>query len=93
MVEVARTAADRVDRQTVAGRLGQHERQGQHKSAAIEDPGMIAYTKEVVVKRPVVYVSKNDAEFVRHDLPCHFVLEQVLPVLAPVLALALRLLG
>jgi hypothetical protein len=58
VVEVAHTAADRVDRQTVAGRLGQHERQGQHKSAAIEDRGMIAYTKEVVVKRPVVYVSK-----------------------------------
>lgn len=64
MVEVARTAADRVDRQTVAGRPGQHGRQRQHKSAAIEDLGMIARTKEVVVKRPVVHVSKNDAGFV-----------------------------
>lgn len=73
-VEAARTDAAEVDHQMAVERLARL-RLEQHKSVAIEDRGTVACTWEVVVKQPVVNVSKDDVEFAEDDLLSHFVLE------------------
>lgn len=84
--EEARTAAVGVGHRTVAEGSGPRERRGHHTSAAIEDQNMIV-GMEVVLMRPAVCMSKDAAEPVGDDLPCHFVLEQAVPELALVLHL------
>ena len=63
------------------------ERKRQHNSAATEAQSIVvADTEDTTEKQPAVGMSKDDAEFVQDDLPCHFGRQLALPDLA----LALR---